>query len=157
MQHCIHYLKDANIVLCSSVIGVVHTQIAFTRKKDFGTQENQLKWATAQRTIHGLQPAATAAVFRDMTSYNDLNQLAEEARRRAEIARYVQAMPLPMTTLNNQQQLNPPCCSSLAEIWIRIFVVSGWESWPPWRGGWSRWWSRRAWILRPSSSHTPCD
>ncbi|XP_006658357.1 plasma membrane ATPase 1-like [Oryza brachyantha] len=66
---------------------VLEQRIAFTRKKDFGTQENQLKWATAQRTIHGLQPATTAGVFRDMTSYNDLNQLAEEARRRAEIAR----------------------------------------------------------------------
>ncbi|KAF0908852.1 hypothetical protein E2562_028736 [Oryza meyeriana var. granulata] len=66
---------------------VLEQRIAFTRKKDFGTQENQLRWATAQRTIHGLQPATTAAVFRDLTSYNDLNQLAEEARRRAEIAR----------------------------------------------------------------------
>jgi len=30
-------------------------QIAFTRK-DFGKEERELKWAHAQRTLHGLQP-----------------------------------------------------------------------------------------------------
>ncbi|KAG8080994.1 hypothetical protein GUJ93_ZPchr0007g4411 [Zizania palustris] len=66
---------------------VLERRIAFTRKKDFGKEERELKWATAQRTLHGLQPATTSTVFRDMTNYNELNQLAEEARRRAEIAR----------------------------------------------------------------------
>jgi H+-transporting ATPase len=62
-------------------------QIAFTRKKDFGKEERELKWAHAQRTIHGLQPPESS-IFENKTTFNELNQLAEEARRRAEMARY---------------------------------------------------------------------
>ncbi|KAE8718236.1 Plasma membrane ATPase 1 [Hibiscus syriacus] len=65
---------------------VIEQRIAFTRKKDFGKEERELKWAHAQRTLHGLQPADTK-MFNDRTSYNELNQMAEEAKRRAEIAR----------------------------------------------------------------------
>ncbi|PPD75874.1 hypothetical protein GOBAR_DD27205 [Gossypium barbadense] len=65
---------------------VIVSQIAFTRKKDFGKEERELKWAHAQRTLHGLQPPDTK-MFGDRTSYNELNQMAEEAKRRAEIAR----------------------------------------------------------------------
>ncbi|OAY70554.1 Plasma membrane ATPase 1 [Ananas comosus] len=60
--------------------------IAFTRKKDFGKEERARKWAHAQRTLHGLQPPDTK-MFSDRASFADLNQMAEEARRRAEIAR----------------------------------------------------------------------
>nr|KJB33642.1 hypothetical protein B456_006G023600 [Gossypium raimondii] len=66
---------------------VIEQRIAFTRKKDFGKEERELKWAHAQRTLHGLQPPDTK-MFGDRTSYNELNQMAEEAKRRAEIARY---------------------------------------------------------------------
>lgn len=59
-------------------------QIAFTRKKDFGKEDRELKWAQAQRTLHGLHPPETQG---ERTNYNDLNQIAEEARRRAEMAR----------------------------------------------------------------------
>ncbi|KAJ3670145.1 hypothetical protein LUZ60_010469 [Juncus effusus] len=62
---------------------VLEQRIAFTRKKDFGKEERELKWAHAQRTLHGLQ----SAEFSESTGFNDLNQLAEEAKRRAEIAR----------------------------------------------------------------------
>ncbi|KAG4182058.1 hypothetical protein ERO13_A09G020600v2 [Gossypium hirsutum] len=65
---------------------VIEQRIAFTRKKDFGKEERELKWAHAQRTLHGLQPPDTK-MFGDRTSYNELNQMAEEAKRRAEIAR----------------------------------------------------------------------
>ncbi|KQK20491.1 plasma membrane ATPase 3 isoform X2 [Brachypodium distachyon] len=65
---------------------VLDQRIAFTRKKDFGREERELKWATAQRTLHGLQPPESTT-FQGMTSYSELNQLADEARRRAEIAR----------------------------------------------------------------------
>jgi len=61
-------------------------QIAFTRQKDFGKEARELKWAHAQRTLHGLQPPDTK-MFNDRTSFTDLNQMAEEAKRRAEIAR----------------------------------------------------------------------
>ncbi|MQM13081.1 hypothetical protein Taro_046004 [Colocasia esculenta] len=65
---------------------VIEQRIAFTRQKDFGKEARELKWAHAQRTLHGLQTADTK-MFSDRTSVTDLNQLAEEAKRRAEIAR----------------------------------------------------------------------
>ncbi|GAB4860701.1 ATPase 11, plasma membrane-type [Ancistrocladus abbreviatus] len=63
---------------------VIEQRIAFTRKKDFGKEERELKWAHAQRTLHGLQPPDTK-MFSEWTT--ELNQMAEEAKRRAEIAR----------------------------------------------------------------------
>nr|ACR37835.1 unknown [Zea mays] len=65
---------------------VIEQRIAFTRKKDFGREERELKWAHAQRTLHGLQ-APDAKMFPEKAGYNELNQMAEEAKRRAEIAR----------------------------------------------------------------------
>lgn len=62
-------------------------QIAFTRKKDFGKEERELKWAHAQRTLHGLHPPE-ANIFGDRSNYTELNRMAEDAKRRAEIARY---------------------------------------------------------------------
>nr|AUS89403.1 H(+)-ATPase 4 [Sesuvium portulacastrum] len=65
---------------------VIEQRIAFTKKKDFGKEERELKWAHAQRTLHGLQPPE-AKMFTERTNYHDLNQMAEEAKRRAEMAR----------------------------------------------------------------------
>ncbi|CAN6440277.1 unnamed protein product [Victoria cruziana] len=65
---------------------VLEQRIAFTRQKDFGKEARELKWAHAQRTLHGLQPPDTK-MFGDRSSFTDLNQMAEEAKRRAEIAR----------------------------------------------------------------------
>ncbi|KAK3124671.1 hypothetical protein QOZ80_7BG0590430 [Eleusine coracana subsp. coracana] len=65
---------------------VTENRIAFTRKKDFGKEERELKWAHAQRTLHGLQPPESS-IFENKTTFSELNQLAEEARRRAEMAR----------------------------------------------------------------------
>eukprot|EP00262_Sarcandra_glabra_P014208 TRINITY_DN409_c0_g7_i1.p1 TRINITY_DN409_c0_g7~~TRINITY_DN409_c0_g7_i1.p1 ORF type:complete len:959 (+),score=216.61 TRINITY_DN409_c0_g7_i1:338-3214(+) len=65
---------------------VIEQRIAFTRQKDFGKEARELKWAHAQRTLHGLHPPDTK-MFGDRTSFTDLNQMAEEAKRRAEIAR----------------------------------------------------------------------
>ena len=64
---------------------VIEQRIAFTRQKDFGKEQRELQWAHAQRTLHGLQPADTK--FNERTHVNELNQMAEEAKRRAEIAR----------------------------------------------------------------------
>ncbi|GFP79281.1 plasma membrane ATPase 1 [Phtheirospermum japonicum] len=64
---------------------VIEQRIAFTRKKDFGKEDRELKWVQAQRTLHGLHPPQTQ--YGDRTNHNDLNQIAEEARRRAEMAR----------------------------------------------------------------------
>lgn len=68
-------------------------QIAFTRKKDFGKEEQKLKWAHAQRTLHGLQPPESKKTFGDRSNFTELNQMAEEAKRRAEIARYIKDTP----------------------------------------------------------------
>ncbi|KAI6700592.1 hypothetical protein NL676_014916 [Syzygium grande] len=65
---------------------VIEQRIAFTRKKDFGKEERELKWAHAQRTLHGLHLPETK-MFSERNSYTELNQMAEEAKRRAEIAR----------------------------------------------------------------------
>ncbi|KAJ0959998.1 hypothetical protein J5N97_000254 [Dioscorea zingiberensis] len=64
----------------------IYLQIAFTRQKDFGKEQRELQWAHAQRTLHGLQPPDTK-MFTERTHFNELNQMAEEAKRRAEIAR----------------------------------------------------------------------
>ena len=69
------------------VVKPFYLQIAFTRKKDFGKEERELKWAHAQRTLHGLQPPETKTMFGDRSTFTDLNQMAEEAKRRADIAR----------------------------------------------------------------------
>lgn len=54
---------------------------AFTSKKDYGREDREAKWALAQRTLHGLiAPDAYAASGRS-------SMIAEQARRRAEIAR----------------------------------------------------------------------
>lgn len=64
---------------------VIEQRIAFTRKKDFGKEDRELKWAQAQRTLHGLHPPQ--AQFSDRNTYTELNGIAEEAKRRAEMAR----------------------------------------------------------------------
>ncbi|XP_051118500.1 plasma membrane ATPase 1-like isoform X2 [Andrographis paniculata] len=64
---------------------VFEQRIAFTRKKDFGKEDREIKWVQAQRTLHGLHPPQTQ--YGERTTHNDLNQIAEEARRRAEMAR----------------------------------------------------------------------
>ncbi|KAK6123272.1 hypothetical protein DH2020_042986 [Rehmannia glutinosa] len=65
---------------------VLEQRIAFTRQKDFGKEQRELKWAHAQRTLHGLQVPDTK-LFGETNNFSELNQLAEEAKRRAEIAR----------------------------------------------------------------------
>ncbi|RWW61532.1 hypothetical protein BHE74_00031412 [Ensete ventricosum] len=62
-------------------------QTAFTTKKDYGRGEREAQWALAQRTLHGLQPADTSDLFNDKSSYRELSEIAEQAKRRAEVAR----------------------------------------------------------------------
>ncbi|KAF6147400.1 hypothetical protein GIB67_016757 [Kingdonia uniflora] len=60
---------------------------AFTTRKDFGKGEREAQWATAQRTLHGLQPASSASLFSEKHNYRELTEIAEQAKRRAEVAR----------------------------------------------------------------------
>ncbi|MQL88151.1 hypothetical protein Taro_020700, partial [Colocasia esculenta] len=66
---------------------LLENKTAFTTKKDYGREEREAQWAMAQRTLHGLQPPETANLFADKTSYRELSEIAEQAKRRAEIAR----------------------------------------------------------------------
>ncbi len=66
---------------------LLENKTAFTTKKDYGKEEREAQWAAAQRTLHGLQPPETSNIFSDKTSYRELSEIAEQAKRRAEVAR----------------------------------------------------------------------
>lgn len=69
------------------VNGLFCFQVAFTRKKDYGKEAREAQWAHAQRTLHGLHPPEPNKLFSDRSSYHELTEIAEQAKRRAEIAR----------------------------------------------------------------------
>lgn len=64
---------------------LLQNKTAFTTKKDYGKGEREAQWARAQRTMHGLQPPET--LFNDKNNYRELSEIAEQAKRRAEVAR----------------------------------------------------------------------
>ncbi|KAJ0965881.1 hypothetical protein J5N97_027019 [Dioscorea zingiberensis] len=66
---------------------LLQNKTAFTSKKDYGKGEREAQWALAQRTLHGLQPPDTSGLFQDKSSYRELSEIAEQAKRRAEVAR----------------------------------------------------------------------
>ncbi|XP_022750387.1 plasma membrane ATPase 4-like isoform X1 [Durio zibethinus] len=66
---------------------LLENKTAFTTKKDYGKEEREAQWAAAQRTLHGLQPPETANLFNERSSYRELSEIAEQAKRRAEVAR----------------------------------------------------------------------
>ncbi|XP_040995377.1 ATPase 11, plasma membrane-type-like [Juglans microcarpa x Juglans regia] len=65
---------------------VVDRRTAFTNKKDFGREAREAAWAAEQRTLHGLQ-SVEAKKFSERSTFRDISLMAEEAKRRAEIAR----------------------------------------------------------------------
>ncbi|KAK9705832.1 hypothetical protein RND81_07G085500 [Saponaria officinalis] len=69
-------------------LNLFERKTAFTTKKDFGIEEREAQWASAQRTLHGLQaPETSSDLFNDKNSYRELSEIAEQAKRRAEVAR----------------------------------------------------------------------
>ncbi|KAH9610206.1 hypothetical protein KSS87_016197 [Heliosperma pusillum] len=69
-------------------LNLFESKTAFTTKKDYGKGEREAQWATAQRTLHGLQaPESSSTLFQDKNSYRELSEIAEQAKRRAEVAR----------------------------------------------------------------------
>ncbi|KAL2482768.1 ATPase 8 [Forsythia ovata] len=66
---------------------MIQNKTAFTTKKDYGKGEREAQWALAQRTLHGLQTADSSALFNDKHNYRELSEIAEQAKRRAEVAR----------------------------------------------------------------------
>jgi len=70
---------------------MIQNKTAFTTKKDYGRGEREAQWAVAQRTLHGLQTPDSSALFNDKNNYRELSEIAEQAKRRAEVARNMQA------------------------------------------------------------------
>lgn len=63
-------------------------QTAFTRQKDFGRESREAQWAHAQRTLHGLHPPdSKEGVAAGGSGNRELGFMAEQAKRRAEIAK----------------------------------------------------------------------
>lgn len=69
---------------------VVDQRTAFTNRKDYGKEAREAAWAAEKRTLHSLQLQSTDKKLfgeRSTFSYRDVSLMAEEAKRRAEIAR----------------------------------------------------------------------
>ncbi|KAK8953558.1 Plasma membrane ATPase [Platanthera guangdongensis] len=67
---------------------LMQNRTAFTNKNDYGKGEREAQWAAAQRTLHGLQLAQNSAIFNEKNnSHSEFSDLAEQAKRRAEVAR----------------------------------------------------------------------
>jgi H+-transporting ATPase len=66
----------------------INNKTAFVNKNDYGKGEREAQWATAQRTLHGLNQSSTSSdLFNDKTGYRELSEIAEQAAKRAEVAR----------------------------------------------------------------------
>ncbi|XP_019196670.1 PREDICTED: plasma membrane ATPase 4-like isoform X2 [Ipomoea nil] len=65
---------------------MIDNKTAFTSKKDYGKEEREAQWASAQRTLHGLQPPTATTGFPENGSFKELSEIADQARRRAEIS-----------------------------------------------------------------------
>ncbi|XP_073150062.1 ATPase 8, plasma membrane-type-like [Henckelia pumila] len=66
---------------------MIQNKTAFTTKKDYGKGEREAQWAVAQRTLHGLSTTTdTSGLFNDK-NYRELSEIAEQAKKRAEVAR----------------------------------------------------------------------
>ncbi|KAG9450654.1 hypothetical protein H6P81_010619 [Aristolochia fimbriata] len=55
-------------------------------KKDYGREEREAQWMHVQQTLHGLQSAEESSLFSDNNSYRELSKIAEQTKRRAEVA-----------------------------------------------------------------------
>nr|CAB3502315.1 unnamed protein product [Digitaria exilis] len=74
---------------------VIDRKVAFSARKDFGKEAREAAWAHEQRTMHGLVSSAAGGGGGGASSssggvdhhHHQVGQMAEDARRRAEIAR----------------------------------------------------------------------
>ncbi|KAM7459686.1 hypothetical protein LguiA_036680 [Lonicera macranthoides] len=73
---------------------LLENKTAFTTKSNYGKEEREAQWAAAQRTLHGLQPPETTNLFSEKNSYRELSEIAEQAKRRAEVARLRELLTL---------------------------------------------------------------
>jgi len=82
MKFAIRYILSGKAWL-----NMLENRTAFTTKKDYGKEEREAQWAHAQRTLHGLQAPESSSIFNDKSSYRELSEIAEQAKKRAEMAR----------------------------------------------------------------------
>ena len=68
-------------------------QTAFTTQKDFGKGAREAAWAAEPRTLHGLQ-SVEVKMLSERHTFRVINIMADEARRRAEIARLLSFLKL---------------------------------------------------------------
>ncbi|CAI5522424.1 unnamed protein product [Closterium sp. Naga37s-1] len=75
---------------------LTENRVTFTKKANFGIEERQARWATAQRTLTGLQTVAAdeAPTVLAVLGTAGGADAAEAARRRAEIARLREGLTL---------------------------------------------------------------
>ncbi|KAJ0673789.1 putative P-type H(+)-exporting transporter [Helianthus annuus] len=89
MKFAIRYILSGKAWL-----SMIDQRTAFTTKKDYGRGEREAQWAHAQRTLHGLQAPDTSNLFNEKSSYRELSEIAEQAKRRAEVARLREVLTL---------------------------------------------------------------
>nr|GEX10074.1 plasma membrane ATPase 1-like [Tanacetum cinerariifolium] len=78
------YTVEGSIVIAGSLLPVCDSTLELTRwKKKFGKEDRELNWAEAQRTLPRLDPPEVQYV--ELNNHNELNQMAEDAKRRAEM------------------------------------------------------------------------
>jgi H+-transporting ATPase len=98
-------------------------QVAFTSQKDYGKEAREAQWAQAQRTLHGLQPPEPSKLFSDKSSYHELTEIAEQAKRRAEIARSL-FLSVSSPTLNPKHTWNlKPKSYLLMYVWGNVLMI----------------------------------
>ncbi|KAJ4875298.1 plasma membrane-type protein [Raphanus sativus] len=66
---------------------LIDNKTAFTTKQKYGIEEREAQWALAQRSLHGLQNQETSNVYPERGGYKEISEIAEQAKRRAEISR----------------------------------------------------------------------
>ncbi|XP_011020653.1 PREDICTED: plasma membrane ATPase-like [Populus euphratica] len=66
---------------------LLQNKTAFTSKEEYGKRERMAPGAADQRTNHGLHPPEGSELFNDKSNYRELHDIAEHAKRRAEVAR----------------------------------------------------------------------
>ncbi|XP_066372813.1 ATPase 2, plasma membrane-type-like [Miscanthus floridulus] len=68
---------------------VFDNKTAFANELDYGKGKREAQWAIAQRSLHGLQQPEASGLFNTDNSndFIELSEIAEQAKRRAEIAR----------------------------------------------------------------------
>ncbi|KAI9089512.1 hypothetical protein K1719_029117 [Acacia pycnantha] len=68
---------------------ITESRIAFTSNNDYGRGEREAQWAASQRTLHGLNPPQIGQILNEnrMSTHGESSELAESAKKRAEVAR----------------------------------------------------------------------